>query len=407
MKHLSSFVMITFIPFSAFAADSLTEAFKQGKPTLDARYHYEFAEQEGFAKNAHASTLRTRLGYTSGDFYHFKGTIEFENITEIGDDNYNNTINGKTNRPVVGDIGGTEVNQANLEFSGIPDTIVKGGRERIILDNHRFIGDGGWRQNDQTFDAVDIMNTSIQDTKLYYAYNYHINRTLGNKSPVGDYDSNSHFINIQNTSLPIGTLTGYSYLLDLEDAPAVSSQTIGLSLEGNKKITENVALSYHAEYARQKDYADNPTRYQANYYHLAPGINLFGFTTTLGYEVLGSDKGTVGFSTPLATLHRFNGWADKFTVTPNDGLRDAYIDVSYKFGTFKDFTSVFNDITIKGQYHDFQADENNTDYGQEFGVFIQKPITPNYYIEAKYADYKADQFATDTQKIMMNMGIKY
>ena len=47
-----------------------------------------------------------------------------------------------------------------------------------------------------------------------------------------------------------------------------------------------------------------------------------------GYEVLeGAPTGGLAFVTPLATLHKFQGWADKFLATPASGIEDAYIAV--------------------------------------------------------------------------------
>ncbi len=47
-------------------------------------------------------------------------------------------------------------------------------------------------------------------------------------------------------------------------------------------------------------------------------------TLGVGYELLGSDDGVAAFQTPLATLHKFNGFADQFLVTPAGGLQDIY-----------------------------------------------------------------------------------
>ena len=55
---------------------------------------------------------------------------------------------------------------------------------------------------------------------------------------------------------------------------------------------------------------------------------LYEVNLTLGYEVLGSDDGKKGFATPLATGHKFQGFADKFLTTPNDGVQDLYVGVA-------------------------------------------------------------------------------
>ncbi len=391
------------------AADSLEQAFKEGTPYIDARYRYEFVDQDGVAEDAHASTLRTRLGYKSGEFKNFSGVLEFENITQIGSDNFNDTLNRRTDHPVVADVENTEVNQAFLQFTGIPDTRVRVGRERINIDNQRFIGSVGWRQNDQTFDAGTIVNTSIPDTTVTYGYINNVNRIFGDDSAAGDFESNSHIVNIANKSTPLGTITAYGYFLDFEDeAPALSNQTFGISLVGKQALNDDgLWFKYRGEYAHQSDHGDNTTEYDADYFHIAPALSWQGLTATVGYEVLGSDNGVAGFATPLATLHKFNGFADKFLGTPAAGLEDMYIDLTYKLSGVEGDMDFLNGLLVKFQYHDFESDEGGVDYGSEFGTYVKLPIQKHYYVEAKYADYDADNFATDTQKFILGVGVKY
>jgi hypothetical protein len=65
------------------------------------------------------------------------------------------------NRDVVADPEGTEVNQVWVGYEKY-DTNVKFGRQTFTLDNHRFIGNVIWRQNEQTYDAVSLVNNSIE-----------------------------------------------------------------------------------------------------------------------------------------------------------------------------------------------------------------------------------------------------
>ncbi len=394
---------------TANAADSLKDAIVEGNPYIDARYRYEFVDQEGGAitANAKASTLRTRLGYKTGKFYNTLAVFELENVILLGNEDYNDTTNGKTDHPVVSDVAGTEINQAFLQYSGIPDTALKVGRQRITLDEHRFIGDVGWRQNNQTFDGVTLTNKSIKDTTLKYGYIGNVNRIFGDKHPSGDWDSNSHFYNISNTSFSLGKFTTYGYILDFQnESPGNSSQTYGVSLVGKQALTDEITFKYRGEYAHQSNYADNPTAYGATYYHVEPALAWKGLTTTVGYEVLGSDN-SKGFATPLATLHKFNGWADKFLSTPAQGLEDFYVDVTYKISGLEGNIDFLNGLLAKFQYHDFNADEGGADYGNEWGIYLKKSIKKNVYVETKYANYNADTLSTDTQKVTFGLGIKY
>jgi len=389
-------------------ADELADAFKAGKPYIDARYRYEFVDQDGLPKNARASTLRTRLGYASGELYGLSGVLEFENIAVIGSDDYNDTINGNVTRPVVADPEGTEVNQAYIQYKGVPDTAIKVGRQAITVGNERFVGPVGWRQNNQTFDAASIANASLPDTSLTYAYIENVNRIFGDDSPAGDWESDSHIAYASNGSTPLGTLFGYGYFLDFgADAPAMSSATYGVGAEGNFPLQHGFSLGYRIEFARQSDYADNPANYDADYFHIAPSIGYRGATLTVAMESLGSDNGAAAFQTPLGTLHKFNGWADKFLVTPIQGLEDVYVDLAYDFSGLADKAPVFKGMKAKAQYHEFGAENTNADYGKEFDAFLKKSFGPHYYVEGKYADFRSDGFATDTQKFIIDLGLVY
>ncbi|MFW0776951.1 MAG: alginate export family protein [Rickettsiales bacterium] len=394
--------------YSAFAGDSLEQAFRDGTPYIDMRYRYEFIDQDSKTKNANASTLRTRLGYRSGEFHNFSGVLEFENIVQVGSDSFNDTVNKKTMYPTVADVEGTELNQAFLQFTGIDDTRLRVGREAINIGNQRFIGSVEWRQNNQTFDAISLVNQSLPDTVATYAYLNKVHRIFGDDSGMGNWNSSSHIINAANKTTSLGTISGYGYFLDFDmDAPAVSSKTYGISLDGKQKIDEHFTFKYYLEYAHQSDHGSNTTNYDAQYYHIAPAISFGGFTGTLGYEVLGSDNGVIGFSTPLATGHKFNGAADKFLSTPAGGLEDAYIELKYKVKDKGDDTDIFNGLLVKAQYHDFSAEHGSADYGTEFDLYVKKPIAGHFYAEAGYAIYDADTVSSDTQKFTLGIGVRY
>ena len=163
------------------AAVEFVEALTGGKTSLQMRYRYELVEQENISRSASASTLRTQLGYMTGDYHGFGAFLQFEDVRVIGDEHYNSTVNGLTQYPVVVDPESTEVNQAYLSYKGLPGTLFKYGRQVITYDNHRFIGDVGWRQNQQTFDAFSVANTSLPGTTISYAHVVNANRIFGER----------------------------------------------------------------------------------------------------------------------------------------------------------------------------------------------------------------------------------
>ncbi len=400
-------------------SDSIVEAVKNGRAYISGRYRYEHVDDDGFTEDAEASTLRTRLGFETGNYRGFSGLLEFEDVTEIGSDDFNNGSNGKTTFPVVADPQGTELNQAYLQFDGIDDTVIRGGRQVVNMDNLRFVGDVGWRQNNQTFDGAVVQNKSLPDTTLTYGYVYNVNRIFGNDHPTGDLNTDTHIINAKYSGIDFLNITGFGYLIDISNSLANSSNTYGVRLNGKLplgEVTDNggdLALLYDGSWATQSDAGDNPNNYDAQYYHIEGGVGVAGAALKVGYEVLGADvAGDAGrvFRTPLATLHKFNGWADKFLATPAGGLEDFYGVASYKLNNIHEHV---DGTKLTLAYHMFEADKGGAEFGDEIDASITQTFLDHYNVGLKYASYDADSnapagaLANDTQKFMVTFGVHF
>jgi hypothetical protein len=292
------------------------------------------------------------------------------------------------NAAVIADPVGTEINQGFVSYTTFNNQI-KYGRQRLILDNARFIGNVGWRQNEQTYDAVSFTNKAIRYTNFTYAYIKNVNRVFGeDNAALGDLNMNSHIVNASYTGFDAGKLIGYSYLLDVTNPISqygLSGDTFGVRWQG----TVGEQLTYNLEYAQQQN-AGVDEAFSADYMLAEGTYTVSRFSVGLGYELLGSDDGTYGFATPLATLHVFNGWADKFLNTPKDGLEDKYLNLGITFAGAQALVS----------YHKFDADVNGADYGDEIDFSISKK-TGAVVWTAKYAQYSMGDAATrvtDTEK---------
>jgi hypothetical protein len=401
-------VLIT-APTATMADDAFFEALSSGKVSFSARARYEGVDQDG-KKDADAFTIRTTLGYKTGQFHGFSAFAEVEDVTELGSDNYNSLTNGETAYAVVADPDGTEINQAYLQYNGF-DTEVKFGRQEITYRNapfHRFIGNVLWRQNHQSFDALSITNASFEDTTINYAYIDEVHTIFGDDRDVGtfikdgDIDLNAHLINIQYSGLSIGKLEGYGYFLDYNDKEAISSQTLGLRLSGAQAINADWKVIYTAEYANQDDYKDG-TMDDQSYYLAEVGAKYKGWLAKLSYELQEGD-GTDSFKTPLGTNHAYQGWADMFLSTPAQGLEDIYVTVVGKVLGAK----------VVAVYHDFETDKGSLDAGNEIDLLVQKTFKKHYTLGMKYSDYNADSEysavnskSVDTEKFWLFGQVKF
>jgi hypothetical protein len=380
---------------SCAAAAGLGAALVAGKPWAELRYRYEHVKQANALRNAEASTLRARVGYETGRYVGFGLLIEGEAIAAIGNDRYNSTVNGNTGYSIVADPEDAEINRAYLSYTGLAQTNLAYGRQRIIYDNHRFVGNVGWRQNEQTYDGFTLVNASLPDTRISAGYIYNVNRVFSDKSPVGNFDMRSPVFNVSYRGFGIGEFTGYAYLLDFETFAASSTQTWGLRFKGSRPVGSVKAL-YTAEYARQRDYRDNPANFRVKYLRLEAGAALPHVDFNFGYEVLGSN-GTVAVQTPLATLHAMNGWADIFLVTPATGLRDYFPSVG----------AMLAGIRFDVIYHDFRADHGRLRHGTEWDLQVLKAIDKAWSVGAKFASYNAKSTALDTDKLWLWVEAKF
>lgn len=359
---------------------SLSAAVEQGKFSVNARARYESVDQTGL-KDADALTLRTRLGFTTAAWQGWKGMVEGENIFAVDGDAYSQAgLNaGGAGKAVVADPETTELNQAWIGYTAGPTTVTV-GRQRLVLDNARFIGDVGWRQNMQTYDAVVLQDKTFAKTTLTYAYLDQINRVFSRRHAQGRWDSDSHVFHASRTGLPVGTVGGYAYLLDFDSAKANSCATYGLQLSGERPLPDNLKFTYRGEFALQSDYGSSTLSYSTRYHALELGLAGKPGAVTLGHEVLGSDNG-VSFRTPLATLHAFNGWADLFLTTPANGLRDTYLKASANLPA---------SVSLLAFYHWYKEQRVGADLGQELNLQLTRKFNARFTGTLKYARFDRD-----------------
>lgn len=373
---------------AVFSGEALAKALKESKLIANARIRYEHADFGSLDENANALTFRLRLGAETGAFLNTKLLAEFDYVESLNDD-FNSTRNGNTLFPVVADPEAIELNRLQLTNTSLPDTTVTIGRQRLIHDDSRFIGNVGFRQNEQTFDAVRIVNNSIGNLTLDATYFNQANRIFGDDEPAAGGNAGATASNFEGDnflakgtySTPLGKLSAFAYILEIEEAGGnLSSQTFGARFWGGHKIGPG-KLNYQLSYANQSDRENNTNDYNANFIQAEGIYNIGPVLAGGGLELLGGDNG-VGFSTPFATLHKFNGFADVFLATPGAGLRDAYGKVGYNFGDI----GPIKGLKFAAWYHDFNTDDGGIDIGEEVDLRLWGKIG-NVALEVKYANY--------------------
>lgn len=403
-----------FLALSLKAAPDLNAAIEDGKLLLDARIRYENADNDVLAASE-ALTLRTRLGYETGVVEGFSALIEFEDIRQLNEGDQANLAGQNATgvpRTPIADPEETELNRAWVRWQN-EMAVFTLGRQRVIFDDSRFVGNVGWRQNEQTFDAVRFGSGGGEEAwSVDYLYIDKVQRIFGDAAPGGsDFDADSHLLRGSYAVNPALNVVGFVYLQQLKNQAGAwfegSNNTYGLRATGTVKIDESWNCSYAASYALQTDNGGSPagSDFELNYYSLFGKISRGPATLGLGWERL-EGNGTRMFTTPLATLHAFNGWADVFLGSSTggglgSGLDDIYLDGSYK-------VPVGKGLLLRAVYHWFSPESGHGHYGTELDLFAVYPVTKQTKLTAKFADFDSDSVSfVDTTKLWLQVDFAY
>ena len=354
---------------------------------------------------ANAYTARTKLKVT-GQLLGVDGltaSVGIISVNNFGSHTYNpgdghNYTDGSKPYAKVGDPQTAMLSNAEINYTA-DNTTVHAGRGQVNLDNQRFIGTVGWRQLERSYDSVFVANNSIKNLSVLAAWVYGYQGVNANET----VDTNTVLLHAAYTVMPELKVTAYDYMI------AGFADTYGLALTGNVKM-DAVKLNYRAEYALQKDSTmeihGSDGKADADYYNLDLGANIAGVLVGANYEFmsgksLGGGSDTT-FGTPLATGHKFNGWAD--SVDKTNGLIDANVRLGYKAKGFGKLLAVYHDFTA-----DTVASGADDNRGSEIdAVYANKiPGVNGLTGMLKYALFDAPTGGNDVQKMWAMLDYKF
>ncbi len=371
-------------------AETPLDAVAAGKPILDLRARYEDVDQANLANDAQSFTVRARFGWETATWRGFKVLVEGAAVVHGDDGHYNvavpggASLNGATQYPIVNDPSTAELNRAQLVWAPAKTVAFTVGRQRVLIDDQRFIGNSGWRQDEQTFDAARA-DLNLGPVKATYVYAFHVNRIFGRDL---DWRSASHIFNASYAPSPALKLEGFVYALAFDNAATSSTLTGGVRASG-KLGKGPVKLTYDGTWARQTPYGPNTEHFTLDFWQAGAAVTWGRATLKADYERLGGN-GTRGFITPLATTHGFQGWADAFAAvggnkTHVDGLTDFNVTLSVRPPLRLPFLS---NPEILVRRHDFWAATSGAKLGGEWDAQVQAAVTPKLNVAVKYADFR-------------------
>ena len=364
---------------SADVLNDFNQALTEGTPSLELRLAYEYSDLDDPADHdpANSLTLRTRLGYRSGEFFHSNAFLQFHDMANPID-KYRWPGGGDSGRDVVADPDGTRVHQVYVDLNLPAKTTLRPGRQEIVLDDARLIGNVDWRQNGQAFDAISLKSQAISNLTMYASYIDRVQTILLTDENLDGLI----LLNAKYSGLADQNITTFCYLLETENETSAARDSATYGARFNGKLS---SLNYDLTYAHQSDYkdGDNHNSDMVNAF-IGAKFEPFGFGAGYSY-ISGQDGDDRPFDTLYSTAHKFNGWADTFLNTNGGtlagGLSDYYVQAETKWmGT-----------NFKAVYHYFDTTEkiNGFDdaYGDEIDFLIVKKISKNLKVLAKYACY--------------------
>jgi hypothetical protein len=386
-------------------------------PIAELRMRYEDVGQVPLAEDAQALTLRARLGVETPKLWDTSLLAEGNFLLPL-EDHYrpDNAVVYHTQFPVVADPRDHELNRLALRNTSLPRTTITLGRQRIELDDQRFVGSVGWRQNEQTYYGVRVVNQGIHNLTLDVSYLDRVHRVYGEGSPQGVYRGDLVLANAAYQA-PIGKLTAFAYLLSFDPithfssltptaAAALNPANASTSTWGGRLASSRpagpVKVGYIVSWATQKQRGDNPYVF-SNDYLLGELSAYWRWLELKGGDEIMHGNGRVGFATPLATTHIFDGWADKFLTTPANGLDNRYLSV----GAVLPLVGSIRNLTLRAVYRSFTPEHTRGNYGQEWDFQLLgrwDRFTP----QLAFADYRAGTstptaLARDTHKLFLQV----
>ena len=392
---------------------SFADAVRQGSPLTSFRLRHEGVRQDGLNEQASALTVRSLIGWETAAFNDFKLGLQLIDVSKINDDFNDRRLGvnqpGRSAYPIVADPDYTNVNQAYIDWMGVPSSRVRFGRQSLKLDNTRFIGNVEFRQVMQVFDGLTIENKPLTELTVlggWYWQNRNINAALKHDR-TGILHADYQFREGEH-------LVAYAYTFDQADVPVasnISNATYGLRMDGKRAVAAEWQALYTAEYALQHALGDSRQRTDANgkvdahYYRIGGGIGYQSWFARIDQELLSSRDGRYAFQTPLGTNHLFQGWVDKFLVTPAAGMRDTFITLGGKHGQ----------LTLLTEFHWFDADHRFSSgaatarrYGSEWDVSVAYGFSKQLSTRIEYGSFREKQVYTasrfrDTEKVWVTM----
>jgi len=384
---------------NAEEANSISGAIEGGELIFELRPRVEHVDQTGTG-DADAFTNRTRLGWKTGSFHGVSGLIEFEDVRNLGGDDYNDGVPPAEPFATIGDPESTELNRLQLAWRANAHFTATLGRQNVQFDDQRFIDPSNSRQDSRTYDALraDVTFSSLKGS---YVYIDHVNNTA---AEFTDLDTETHLLNVTNKFSNAFSLTGFVYALDFTTPSAInqSSEFIGVRASGEIEGFDT-KFKYALSYANQQDYGSSTVDFDLDYGLASLTATHGPFSGRLQYETLEGD-GVRGLFFPLGSSTNFHGWANAFGAKPANGLNDFNASVTWS----PDWEApLFSDLSFTVRWYEFESERTGADLGEELDFEIAGELTDNLSLQLRSGDYRGGDAGSPAERRRIWLSLEY
>jgi hypothetical protein len=355
------------------------EALRDGTVSGSFRASFENSDLENNGTNqAIGLTVQSRLNYRTADGYDWQLFAQVQDVSPLVD-NYAPENPGFDR---INDPNETSMHQVYLDYKGLSSTLVRLGRQEIILNNARLIGNILWRQGAQSFDAGLINHQFTDGISIKAAYVNQVKTALDTRIDL------NHMAILQSTFSPASWIRISPYWIGLDSknggpAGRGDKATYGIRWTGSLN-----KVGYAFDYNQQTEYAD-ATQGGGQMYNVSLSRKFSGLKLRANYSFLeGQDGNDRSFDTLFSTAHKFNGWTDQFFRTNHagGGLPRGLVNWFVQAGT-----ALPGGVKFLVRYHQHQQETRSQNYGTELESVVKKKFYDDLKGLVKFAQYNADR----------------
>jgi hypothetical protein len=358
----------------------MAQGLAAGQPWMELRPRWNHIEEGDKPATASGGTVRALAGWRWAPVEGVRVAVEGIYAGHWGRDDFNDNPADipVSPYPLLPDPRHAGVNRAYVEINALDGFMARLGRQRVAMDNQRWVSDNDFRQIPQLFDGATLEYTGLASARLTAGYYAQLRSTSGETD-----DIRLTVLNAAWNPVPGHALAAFAYFHDQPGtAPFTgfsdeSYRVYGVRAEGVIARWGEIEAPYVVELARQRPYADGDARIDARYWRLGAGFASARWTLRGDYEVRGSNGGVYGLQIPLTDFYGFNGWTLKWFTAPREGLRDGWLTGRWSLGAF----------TLYGELHRFKSDFGSLDFGREADLGATWEIRPNAVLRLQHARY--------------------